>query len=264
MGLIKITFDGSSVSSKQDADINYHVTGLVPAGIIRGLGSELSYTASNNYITFQDGYVQIYGRRLYIEAGSQVYVSLDSTKYGYVVITVNLLNNTATLGTAESSSSAYPTLTQENLHKGGSTYQMPIAKYSKTTTSLTLQTLERTFIETPLSVANTGYDRAVAYIDTDMKNYSWKGSWYSNKSTIYLSSDQFRTYNWTMFILHLNIGITVCVPGRFISATSSFTVDYYYNGKMYTVSTGSSSSYETLTFTLSDTNHWIKNVYGLR
>ena len=58
MGLIKITFDGSSVSSKQDADINYHVTGLVPAGIIRGLGSELSYTASNNYITFQDGYVQ--------------------------------------------------------------------------------------------------------------------------------------------------------------------------------------------------------------
>ena len=31
MGLVKITFDGSSVSSKQDADINYHVTGLVSA-----------------------------------------------------------------------------------------------------------------------------------------------------------------------------------------------------------------------------------------
>ena len=209
MGLIKITFDGSSVSSKQDADINYHVTGLVPAGIIRGLGSELSYTASNNYITFQDGYVQIYGRRLYVEAGSQVYVSLDSTKYGYVVITVNLLNNTATLGIAESSSSAYPTLTQENLHKGGSTYQMPIAKYSKTTTSLTLQTLERTYIETPLSVANEGYNKSVEYLEDYYDPYNWKGSWSSNKSYIYLSDTQWSTYNKTMFILHLNIGITV-------------------------------------------------------
>ena len=157
MGLIKITFDGSSVTSKQDADINYHLTGLVPAGIIRGLGSELSYSVSNNYITFQDGYVQIYGRRIYVEAGSQVYVSLDSTKYGYVIITVNLNNNTVTLGVAESSSSSYPTLTQENLHKTGRVYQMPIAKYSKTTTSLTIQALDRVYIETPLSVANSSY-----------------------------------------------------------------------------------------------------------
>ena len=264
MGLIKITFDGSSVSSKQDADINYHVTGLVPAGIIRGLGSELSYTASNNYITFQDGYVQIYGRRLYVEAGSQVYVSLDSTKYGYVVITVNLLNNTATLGVAESSSSAYPTLTQENLHKGGSTYQMPIAKYSKTTTSLSLQSLDRTYIETPLSVANTGYDRSVEYLEDYYDSYNWKGNWSSNKSNIYLSDTQWSTYNKTMFILHLNIGITVCVPGRFISATSAFNVDYYYNGKMYSISTGCSSSNKYLIFTCSDTSHYIKNVYGVR
>ena len=264
MGLIKITFDGSSVSSKQDADINYHVTGLVPAGIIRGLGSELSYTASNNYITFQDGYVQIYGRRLYVEAGSQVYVSLDSTKYGYVVITVNLLNNTATLGVAESSSSAYPTLTQENLHKDGNTYQMPIAKYSKTTTSLSLQPLERTFIETPLSVANTGYDRAVDYLEDYYDSYNWKGSWTSNKSNIYLTESQWSTYNKTMFILHLNIGVTVCVPGRFISATSSFTVDYYYNGKMHTISTGCSSSSKYLIFTCSDTSHYIRNVYRIR
>ena len=34
MGLIKITFDGSNVTSKQDADINYHLTGLVDAGVI--------------------------------------------------------------------------------------------------------------------------------------------------------------------------------------------------------------------------------------
>ena len=50
MGLVKITFDGSNVTSKQDADINYHVTGLVAAGIIRGLGKELSYSYLKRYM----------------------------------------------------------------------------------------------------------------------------------------------------------------------------------------------------------------------
>lgn len=263
MGLVKITFDGSSVTSKQDADINYHVTGLVPAGIIKGLGDEVSYSASNNYITFQDGYVQIYGRRIYVEAGSQVYVSLDSTKYGYVIITVNLNNNTATLGIAESSSSSYPTLTQENLHKTGKIYQMPIAKYSKTTTSLTLQSFDRVYIQTPLSVARSGYEDAVDYIEDRMKPYNWKGSWYSNKTTCYLTELQYETYYDTMFILHISCGVTVCVPGRFISATSVFTVDYVYGGTNYTISTGTGSS-NSLVFTLSNTSHFIRTVYGVR
>ena len=264
MALVKLTFDGSSVTSKQDADINYHLTGLVPAGIIKGLGSELSYTTSNNYITFDDGYVQIYGRRLYVESGSQVHISLDSTKYGYVVITVDLSNNSATLGVVETSSSSYPTLVQQNLHLDGTKYQMPIAKYSKTSTSLTMQTFTRTYIETPLSVANAGYNKAVDYLEDYYDPYNWKGDWYSNKSYIYLSDTQWSTYTKTMFILHLDIGITVCVPGRFISATSAFNVDYYYNGKMYSISTGSSSSNKYLIFTCSDTSHRIKNVYGVR
>lgn len=263
MGLVKITFDGSSVSSKQDADINYHVTGLVSAGIIRGLGAELKTSVSNNYITFKDGYVQIYGRRIYVEEGSSVYISLDSTKNGYVVITVDLVNNTAILDKVESSS-GFPTLVQENLHSGGRTYQMPLAKYSKNTTSIQLINFERTYIETPLSVAERGYDDAVVHMETYYDPYNWKGDWYSNKSNIYLTQAQWDTYPKTMFILHLNLGITVCVPGRFISATSNFTVDYYYNGKMYTISTGSSSSSKYLIFTCSDSSHYIKNVYGVR
>ena len=71
MGLVKITFDGSSVTSKRDADINHHLGGLVRAGIIEGLGNECQVSVSNNYITFRDGYVQIYGRRIYVEDGSQ-------------------------------------------------------------------------------------------------------------------------------------------------------------------------------------------------
>lgn len=139
MGVVKITFDGSNVSAKQDADINYHVTGLVPAGIIKGLGDELKATTSNNYIFIQSGYVQIYGRRIYVEANSSVYISLDSTKYGYVVIQVDLSTNTVSLTKVENTST-YPTLTQQNLATSGTIYQMPIARYTKTTTSLTLDT----------------------------------------------------------------------------------------------------------------------------
>ena len=53
MALQKITFDGSSVTSKKDADINHHLGGLVPAGIISGLGNECSVSVSNNYISFR-------------------------------------------------------------------------------------------------------------------------------------------------------------------------------------------------------------------
>ena len=264
MGLVKITFDGSSVTSRQDADINYHVTGLVPAGIIRGLGKELEYSISNNYITFQDGYVQIYGRRIYVESGSQVYVSLDSTKYGYVIITVNLNNNTVSLGTAESSSSAYPTLTQENLHKDGRIYQMPIAKYSKTTTSFSIQPLERTFIETPLSVANSGYEKAITFVDDYYGAYNWKGSWYTNTTTCYLTDKQYSTYPDTLFVLHISCGITVCVPGRFISATSNFVVEYLYGNTSYMVSCSSDNSAKYVSFKLSNTSHYIRTIYGVR
>lgn len=160
MGLVKITFDGSSVSAKQDADINHYLGGLVPAGIIRGLGDELQITSSNNYIYFKSGYVQIYGRRIYVEPNSSVYISLDSTKYGYVVIQVNLSNNSVSLTKLETSSSSYPSLTQQNLLNGGTIYQMPIAKYSKTTTSLTIQPFDRPFIENALPIANQALAKA--------------------------------------------------------------------------------------------------------
>lgn len=263
MGLVKITFDGSSVSSKQDADINYHVTGLVAAGIIRGLGKELQCSVSNNYITFKDGYVQIYGRRIYVEEGSSVYISLDSTKNGYVVITVDLVNNTAILDKVESSS-GFPTLVQENLHNGGRTYQMPLAKYSKNTTSIQLVNFERTYIETPLSVAEAGYENAVTYIEDRMKPYNWKGNWSSNTTTCYLTSLQYATYPDTMFVLHISCGVTVCVPGRFISALSNFTVEYVYGGTAYIISTTCDKTNEYIQFKTSNTSHYIKTIYGVR
>lgn len=263
MALVKITFDGSSVSSKQDADINYHLTGLKADGVIRGLGGELAVSASNNYITFKSGYVQIYGRRLYVEEGSQVYISLDSIKNGYVIIQINLSNNTTTLTKVESTS--FPTLTQQNLHNNGTIYQMAIAKYSKTTTSLTLDsTFKPNYIETPLSVASSGYQDAVKYVDNRYGFYAKKNYGTSNKCTIYLYEDEYNTYNSTIFFVKLSVGILVAIPGNGSSGMSNVTVDYVYGGANHTLVLGVSSSEKALIFTCNTTSHYVKKVYAYR
>ena len=137
MGLVKITFDGSSVTSKQDADFNFHFADCKPAGVMKGLGGDCAFSTSNNYIYFQSGYIEVYGRRIYVENNTSIYITLDSTKYGYVCVTVDLDSNSVTLEKIENGTT-YPTLTQENLHTGGTKYQFPICKYTKTTSSLTL------------------------------------------------------------------------------------------------------------------------------
>ncbi len=158
MALIKITFDGSSVSSRQDAEVNHHLGGLVPAGIIEGLGGEVAYSVSNNYINFKSGYVQIYGRRIYVEDGSSVYISLDADKYGYVIIEVNLAANTVNLTKVEGDT--YPTLKQNNLLETSGIYQFPLAKYHKTTSSITLVDFERSIIKSGAKLGNEALTKA--------------------------------------------------------------------------------------------------------
>lgn len=259
MGLIKITFDGSSVSAKQDADINYHLTGLVPAGIIRGLGGDLAISASNNYITFQSGYVQIYGRRIFVEAGSQVYISLDGTKYGYVVITVNLSNNSVNLGIVEGSS--YPSLTQQNLATGGTTYQMPIARYSKTATSLSVDTsFVRAFIETPLSVADSGYSKAVDYVNN--KYSSWARV-YADESTD--TSWKYRNMNFSSGVVLVNINdeVIIPVPGNFIDNHSNGFLYYVLGTSIYKLGVSKINSSDFVLST-STASHKIKSITCIR
>lgn len=160
MALTKITFDGSSVSSRQDAEINHHITGLVPAGIIEGLGGEVAYSVSNNYITFKSGYVQIYGRRIYVEDGSSIYISLDADKYGYAIIEVNMANNSVNLTKVEGDT--YPTLKQNNLLETSGIYQFPLAKYHKTTSSIELIAFTRSYLKSGPKLANEALTKANA------------------------------------------------------------------------------------------------------
>ncbi len=160
MGLVKITFDDSTVTSKQDADINYHLGNLVPAGIIKGLGDECAAYISNSNIIFKSGYVQIYGRRIYVEAQTSIAITTDSTKYGYVIITVNLSTNAAILTKVESSSSTI-SLTQQDLSKSGTIYQMPLIKYKKTSSSVSFESsFTPTYIEPAMPVAQQALTKA--------------------------------------------------------------------------------------------------------
>lgn len=138
MGLVKITFDSASVTSKEDADIN-HFLANKQNGRISGILNAVTPSTSNNYISFTSGYVQVYGRRAFVESGTKIAVSLDGNAYGYVCIRFDLANNAVSLNKKESAS-GYPTLTQEDLMNGGYVYELPIARYTKTSSSLTLDT----------------------------------------------------------------------------------------------------------------------------
>lgn len=261
MGLVKITFDGSSVSAKQDADLNYHINGMVADGVLKGLGNGLTVSTSNNYIIFSSGYVQIYGRRIFVEQNTQIYISLDSTKYGYVIIDVDLTTNTVNLSKAESSS-GYPTLTQQNLSKEGTRYQMAIAKYSKTSSSLTLDTsFKPTQIDTPLSVANDGYNRAVSYFRNNCYCYAGKASQYSQE--LYLSTAQANKKNDTYFIAKMSTGQIIGFPGFDFSGLSNYSCSYCDGGTTYSVVIGYSESSRRVSFTCSNKNHYVAYVYGL-
>lgn len=261
MSLVKITFDGSSVSAKQDADINHHVTGLVPSGIIAGLGGEAAVSVSNNYIAFRSGYVQIYGRRIYVEEGSSVYVSLDSTKYGYAIIQVDLTANTATLTKVEGSS--YPTLTQQDLSNGGTVYQMPLAKYSKTVTSITL---DSSWSPTYIRPAN---EIAEGELDDYKEQVAEKhGDYYIPSSQITVSG-HYRTVPikaamcTSSIICIVMTGTTVFIPGSVFSRSSTLTQTYNLYGTDYQMHLEWSSD-DKLSIYLAETTHTVKEVILFR
>ena len=145
MAVVKLTFDGSLNTAKQDAAFNHYIaSGQI--GIVKGLGGEVAATSSNSRITFSDGYVMAYGRKVYIEEGTSIDITLDSSACGYVVVSIDTSQNTVTLHTKEKSS-GYPALTQDNLLESDGKYELPICSYIKTSSSLIVSTVNVTYIK---------------------------------------------------------------------------------------------------------------------
>jgi len=159
MSLVKITFDNCSVSSKQDADCNHYLVNG-QNGVVYGVLGRCQPSVSNSYINFQSGYVQVYGRRVYVESGTKISVSLDRSANGYIVMKFDLGNNEVTLEKKESTTN-FPTLTQEDLMNGGLIYELALAKYTKTTSSLNLvEGWTPDYIEYSLPIAKEALNKA--------------------------------------------------------------------------------------------------------
>jgi hypothetical protein len=232
MGLIKITFDGASVSAKQDADINYHLFNLVPAGIIEGLGSEISYSFASNKITFQSGYLSIYGRRIFVENNTQISVALDTTKYCYVVVTLSIPNNSITLEKLESTS-GYPTLTQNNLYTTNGVYQFALCRYSKTPTSITLDTTyERPKLKTISNLINEKYQVFSEYVDSNYGVVNITPT--STSGGIFRFNIGNLVMNKCLFACRLyGNRVTVFFTGIEATSASIKTINYLYLGTTY-------------------------------
>ena len=106
MGVQKITFDGASVNSKIDAEL-YHFLFSKQIGIVKDFKNSVNFTISSNTITFKDGYVSVYGRVVYVENNTQIKITLDSNKKGFVVLGINTSNNEVSIYLKEQSGS-YP------------------------------------------------------------------------------------------------------------------------------------------------------------
>lgn len=232
MAIRKITFDGSQVSSKDDADFYYHLLDLNKAGVVKGLYNECTVTAGNNLLTVAKGVVAVYGRLILVESNSQVTVILDSTKYGYLVLQVNLASNFISLLVKESSSS-YPSLTQNNLHNSTGIYEFPLARYQKTATSLTLDnSFEPPTIQALSSRLNI--------LETSIKNYVEQNYGPKLLSAITPIGSTVAKYdvnqinlNKTLFTVRLKNQVTLTFSGRTISSSSLSNISYLYLGATY-------------------------------
>lgn len=254
MGLQKITFEGGNVSAKKDADLYYFLFSN-RLGILKGIKAGVTYTLSNNTITFQDGYIAVYGRLIYIENNTSIQVSPDSTKNGYVILGVDTNSNDVTMYLKEQTS-GFPTLISNQLVQGDGLYEFPLASYSKTSTSVTLTpSFERPIIQS--------YSELITNIEIKLRSELEPRV----KNPTIISSGVYRIYDTSSYelyrsILLITIGSTniVTVPGAslFYQIGSSNSVTYSVYGTTYSLHLKYENGY--LNMTCGSTSHIINKV----
>lgn len=260
MAIIKLTFDGSLNTAKQDAYFNYYLTNK-QNGIVKGLGNEVAATASNGTITFKDGFVSIYGRRVYVENGTSIKISLDSTKYGYVILKVNTAKNEASIETKEGTSLIYPSLTQQNLLDDDGIYEQALCSYYKTSSSLTIHTNDVTYVRTFGEIMNevqTNLNAKIAKIQNGIVGVTIaRGSKDGVKQTFNISSYVNKSDVLIRFSLCGNV---ISTSLKQITSTSyGLFIPYYSLGTWYNLEVNYANGTLTL-YTGADT-HNIKNIF---
>ena len=264
MGLKKLTFDEALNTAKDDAFFNYYLTGKTN-GIFNDLGGKCKATSANGQITFQDGFITVYGRRVYVESGTSISVPLDSTKKGYVIVKIDTVNNSVTLALKEGDASNYPTLTQTNLLEEDGIYEQPLCSYEKTTTSLDTGMHEVTLIrdmkssyqladnsiKNNLNIAIEDIEDTIARKQHGVSSYSL--TWKKNSGALY-TYDITSIMNKDHMIITAHIGNDfVLVPLRMLKSVTSFTFTYHYLNNSYTGTIEYASG--TLIYELAQSSH---------
>lgn len=167
MAIKKLTFDEALNTAKDDAYFNWYLTNKIN-GIFYDLGNRCEATSINGTITFKDGFVSIYGRRIYIDNGTSISISLNKSCKGYVILKVDTINNEVTLTSKEGTSSNYPSLSQTNLLSEDGVFEFPMVGYSKTTTSLILDRGVITYIKTDRDERITGDENLKQLLKNDI------------------------------------------------------------------------------------------------
>lgn len=255
MGLQKITFEGSNITSKMDSDI-YHFLFSKYVGILEGVNNQCNYTLANNTLTFSDGYVSIYGRIIYIENQTSIDISPDSNKNGYVVLGVNTLTNQVDLYIKEKSS-GYPSLTQVNLNSAEGLYEYVLCKYTKTTSSISI---------------DSSYNRdIVPYFQDLLDGIESKLNEYyipKRKNFIQVSNAVFQIHNvdlaeFSNSIMYAYINETCIVnfltDSLFVDSGFSRDISYSYAGSEYTLNVNYIG--DVITLSCGSSFHRITSVY---
>lgn len=254
VGLQKVTFDGANVTSKIDADL-YHFLFSNSIGIIEGLKNSVSFSLSNKTITFQDGYISIYGRIIYVEGGTSINILTDSSRYGCVVVGINTANNSVSLYTKEQSGS-YPSLVTTHLPTVDGLYEFPLCAYTKNTTTVTLV---QNFTRTMIRPVQHAIDVAKSEVINDLS--------YKRITFNYVQMGVYRfTINYNdlingLLIVMMGSSHPIVVPGAFMFTGSGSvrTITYNYFGSVYSLRLSYLNG--AITLTCGDTYHWITSIH---
>ncbi len=243
MGVQKVTFEGGNVTSKIDADLYHHLFSQ-DVGILMGLKNECGCTLANNTITFSDGYISVYGRIVYIENATTIGVTPDTSKYGYVVLGVNTSDNTTNIYLKELEG-GYPSLTLTNILTTNGLYELVLCAYTKTTTSVTLNTSysrkliqndkeKITELESDLVDRFLPQRKQLTKVSNGVYQFVATGSVDLSESIIYVA---------------INNHSVVSFPGEaiFIFVGSNTNVSYRYGGADYSLGVVYESGIVTLT-----------------
>lgn len=251
MAVEKLTFDGASITATRDAEVNHYLTGRVEAGVLYGLGGNLESSFANNYMTFQSGYVQIYGRRIYIPEGTNIYISLNGNAYGTVYLEVDLALNKVGIYLKEASTMAQTlNLTKQNLLNGGRIYQFILCKYQKTATSLNKTSGVESFIYDHKHYANMIRQDLERYMlnrydPKTVRTYTYSSD--SKKFRALIDDNTYDNINTALIILRLSTGQTISIPGWKLNFLSAFTVAFSIGSSTYTVGVDISNRIESPT-----------------